>query len=228
MLPATITLRLQRVGCDAGPRPTPEISQARSRRRIDSWDAPSACWAFSSATAIRRALDALSEELAAAGEHGELIVVGGAALVLLFGSRETTKDVDAYFLAPESSRSSTRSGLARNGRRRRVGRNARRSCRGDGAVVDSLDWNQRRAAISRSRTRADASHARAVQDSRTRTASKTESVRSSRFSRSPIARTRTQACQRLVRPTYHGFSGEPPSGARCLVPLQQAVGQLFE
>ena len=27
-------------------------------------------------------------------------MVGGAALVLLFGARETTKDVDAYFLAP--------------------------------------------------------------------------------------------------------------------------------
>jgi hypothetical protein len=33
-----------------------------------------------------------------------MIVVGGAAIVLLFGSRETTKDVDAYFLAPEASK----------------------------------------------------------------------------------------------------------------------------
>ena len=37
-------------------------------------------------------------------EHGEIVVVGGAALVLLFNARETTKDVDAYFLAPEASK----------------------------------------------------------------------------------------------------------------------------
>jgi hypothetical protein len=32
------------------------------------------------------------------------VVVGGAALVLLFDARETTKDVYAYFLAPEASK----------------------------------------------------------------------------------------------------------------------------
>jgi hypothetical protein len=50
-----------------------------------------------SAKDIRAAFDALSDELGQAGEHAELHVVGGAALVLLFGARETTKDVDAHF-----------------------------------------------------------------------------------------------------------------------------------
>lgn len=57
-----------------------------------------------SATAIRQAFDALSVELADAGERGELVVVGGAALVLLFGVRETMKDVDAFFLAPQAAK----------------------------------------------------------------------------------------------------------------------------
>ncbi|MFZ5891466.1 MAG: DUF6036 family nucleotidyltransferase [Myxococcota bacterium] len=56
-------------------------------------------------------MDALSSELLLSGERGELIIVGGAALVLLFGARETTKDVDAYFLAPAGS--SVRAAAAR-------------------------------------------------------------------------------------------------------------------
>jgi len=52
---------------------------------------------------IRRAFDALSAELGNGGERGEVVVIGGAALVLLFGARETTKDVDAYFLSPKAS-----------------------------------------------------------------------------------------------------------------------------
>jgi hypothetical protein len=56
-----------------------------------------------SANDIRQAFDALSSELQAVGERGEIVVLGGAALVLLFGARETTKDVDAYFLAPVGS-----------------------------------------------------------------------------------------------------------------------------
>jgi hypothetical protein len=32
-----------------------------------------------------------------------MAVAGGAALVLLFNARQTTKDVDAYFIAPEAS-----------------------------------------------------------------------------------------------------------------------------
>ena len=37
------------------------------------------------------------------GERGEIVVVGGAALVMMFGARETTKDVDAYFVSPPSA-----------------------------------------------------------------------------------------------------------------------------
>jgi hypothetical protein len=55
------------------------------------------------ATAIRTAFAALAKELARTGESGELVIAGGAALVLLFGARETTKDVDAYFLPPNPS-----------------------------------------------------------------------------------------------------------------------------
>jgi hypothetical protein len=35
--------------------------------------------------------------------RAEIAVVGGAALVLLFQARESTKDVDAYFVSPEAS-----------------------------------------------------------------------------------------------------------------------------
>jgi hypothetical protein len=56
-----------------------------------------------SAEDITRAFTALSDELASKRERAELLVVGGAALVLLYRARETTKDVDAYFLRPEAS-----------------------------------------------------------------------------------------------------------------------------
>jgi hypothetical protein len=52
---------------------------------------------------IRRAFDALSEELSGNADRAEIVVVGGAALVLLFRARETTKDVDAVFLKPDAS-----------------------------------------------------------------------------------------------------------------------------
>ena len=47
---------------------------------------------------ITVALKALAAELPE-GEAVELVVVGGAALVLLYGARETTKDVDAFTLS---------------------------------------------------------------------------------------------------------------------------------
>jgi len=56
-----------------------------------------------SADAIIRAFGALAEELERCGQHAEIVVVGGAALVLLFRARESTKDVDAYFVTPEAS-----------------------------------------------------------------------------------------------------------------------------
>jgi hypothetical protein len=56
-----------------------------------------------SADDIQRAFAALSEELDSRDERGEIVVVGGAALVLLFNARESTKDVDAYFVKPAAS-----------------------------------------------------------------------------------------------------------------------------
>jgi hypothetical protein len=56
-----------------------------------------------SAEDIRRSFAALAAVLAQRGERGEIVIAGGAALVLLFNARETTKDVDAYILRPEAS-----------------------------------------------------------------------------------------------------------------------------
>ena len=56
-----------------------------------------------SADDIRQAFAVLSNELALRQQRAEIIVVGGAALVLLFRARESTKDVDAYFVKPEAS-----------------------------------------------------------------------------------------------------------------------------
>jgi hypothetical protein len=48
--------------------------------------------------AIRRALGALAAALPSGEAPQELWIVGGAALVLLYDARETTKDVDAFTL----------------------------------------------------------------------------------------------------------------------------------
>lgn len=48
---------------------------------------------------IRRALLALAGELAAVSVRCEVVVVGGAAVVLLYNAREATKDVDALILS---------------------------------------------------------------------------------------------------------------------------------
>jgi hypothetical protein len=47
---------------------------------------------------------ALARELARRTERAEIVIAGGAALVLLFNARQTTKDVDAYFIEPEAAR----------------------------------------------------------------------------------------------------------------------------
>jgi hypothetical protein len=52
---------------------------------------------------ILDALSALGEELKLAGQRCELFVVGGAALVLLYDARESTKDVDAFVSVSEAS-----------------------------------------------------------------------------------------------------------------------------
>ena len=51
-----------------------------------------------SAEEIRRAFTALADELRRAGARAEIAVAGGAALVLLYGARESTRDVDAITL----------------------------------------------------------------------------------------------------------------------------------
>lgn len=53
---------------------------------------------------IRKGFAALEHELARRGERAEIVIAGGAALVLLFNARQTTKDVDAYFVRPEAMR----------------------------------------------------------------------------------------------------------------------------
>ena len=52
---------------------------------------------------IVRAFDALGHELSRRGEHAQIAIAGGAALVLLFNARESTKDVDAYIVTPTAS-----------------------------------------------------------------------------------------------------------------------------
>lgn len=57
-----------------------------------------------SADDIKRGFAALSAELARHDERAQMAIAGGAALVLLFNARQTTKDVDAYFVSPEAAR----------------------------------------------------------------------------------------------------------------------------
>lgn len=52
---------------------------------------------------ILRASDALSAELSRRNERAQIAIAGGAALVLLYNARESTKDVDAYIVKPTAS-----------------------------------------------------------------------------------------------------------------------------
>ena len=54
---------------------------------------------------ILRALSLLAERLPPGEAPVDLILVGGAAMVLLFGARESTKDVDAFSVDPEAETS---------------------------------------------------------------------------------------------------------------------------
>lgn len=53
---------------------------------------------------ILEAFESLATELGPADHPFELFVVGGAALVLLYGARESTRDVDAFSAGGTSSR----------------------------------------------------------------------------------------------------------------------------
>lgn len=61
---------------------------------------------------ILRAFRALAEELEATRQTCELFIVGGAALVLLYSARESTKDVDG-FTAASSINPGLRAAVAR-------------------------------------------------------------------------------------------------------------------
>jgi hypothetical protein len=56
-----------------------------------------------SANDIKRAFEALTGDLQQTDTKAELVIVGGAALVLLFKARDSTKDVDAFFVRPEAA-----------------------------------------------------------------------------------------------------------------------------
>jgi hypothetical protein len=53
---------------------------------------------------LKKMLALLNGQLQANGVTGEICIVGGAAMVLAFGSRESTKDIDALVMAPASVR----------------------------------------------------------------------------------------------------------------------------
>lgn len=53
---------------------------------------------------LERFLFLLNEQLQSAGVTGEICIVGGAAMVLAFGSRRSTRDIDALLMAPAAVR----------------------------------------------------------------------------------------------------------------------------
>jgi hypothetical protein len=61
---------------------------------VDPWGKGLAVELFSRNNIVR-AFEALSSELGSEGPPSELVIAGGAALVLLYGARDSTKDVDA-------------------------------------------------------------------------------------------------------------------------------------
>lgn len=53
---------------------------------------------------LKELLGLLNEQLRKNGVTGEICIVGGAAMILAFGNRNSTKDIDALLLAPSSVR----------------------------------------------------------------------------------------------------------------------------
>ena len=52
---------------------------------------------------ITSALSALGKAAASDGSKIRLLLVGGAAMSLVFDNRDSTRDVDAIFIAPKDS-----------------------------------------------------------------------------------------------------------------------------
>jgi len=53
---------------------------------------------------LEKMLSLLNEQLRKNGVTGEVCIVGGAAMILAFGSRESTRDIDALVMAPAGVR----------------------------------------------------------------------------------------------------------------------------
>jgi Nucleotidyltransferase of unknown function (DUF6036) len=103
--------RLRRFSAGRGKRPavglTPELGRGPLAGSDPPLDEQAVCRYAAhmplSADDIRTAFAALADELNAEHRNAEIVIAGGAALVLLYGVRQTTKDVDAYFVQPEAS-----------------------------------------------------------------------------------------------------------------------------
>jgi hypothetical protein len=64
---------------------------------------------------LEKMLSLLNEQLRKNGVTGEICIVGGAAMVLAFGSRESTRDIDALVMAPASVRTAAEQLAEANG-----------------------------------------------------------------------------------------------------------------
>jgi hypothetical protein len=64
---------------------------------------------------LERMLSLLNEQLRKNGVTGEVCLVGGAAMILAFGSRESTRDIDALVMAPAGVRTAVAQVAEANG-----------------------------------------------------------------------------------------------------------------